>query len=461
MSNIRVVRAKALEHSNYMMHVPLLAAILFLHAATAMAGESMSLRESVDYALSHNRGLGVSAQSMEQADAGLSGATGQLLPKVDLSMGAVRTDSPGDYFGMKLNQRSITAADFNPAVMNNPGYINNYQSRVGVTVPVWQGGALWAGRSMASHKADASAFGHEHVRQQVIFQTISAYARVRQTKSQIAAMERAVRAAEKRYQDTQAMQKRGVLITSDVMDARVHLLRTSLKLEEARNGYAASRDILEQVMGLNGEFVLHTEDDPILKMPSLSLDEAIGQALANRTDLKALQAQKMAAESDVTRSRAAFLPHVNLVASQEWNSPTFGIKNRNSMVGAMVTMNIFSGGSDAARMRAAQAEEVALEYKVADLKKQVHNEVSHAWRQLNESRLRYESENQALKQSEESLRIKSLRFEQGLASTSDLLDAQVQADSARVFAIQARYDMTIAEAALLLAIGKLNEEVIQ
>lgn len=460
MDMLHGVRAESSFHSNALMRISILAS-LFLFAAPLAAGEIMSLRQSVDYALAHNRMLGADAQSVTQADAERAAATGHLLPRVDLSLGAVRTDSPGDYLGMKLNQQSITAADFNPAVMNNPGYINNYQSRVGVSMPVWQGGALWAGRSMASHSADASHYNHDYVRQQVIFQTISAYARVKQAESQVAAMEGAVKAAEKRHQDTQAMQKRGMLIKSDVMDAHVHLLRTSLKLDEAENRYAASRDMLEQVMGLNGELVLSVRDEPYLKLPDFSLDAAIEQALAHRADLKALQAQQLAAESGVTRSRAAFLPQVNLVAAQEWNSPTFGMKNRNNMVGAVMTMNLFSGGSDAARMRAAQAQEVSLEYRLGDLQKQVRNEAAHTWRQLAEARLRYESESEALRQSEESLRIKSLRFDQGLARTTDLLDAQAQADSARVLAIQARYDMTIAEAALLLAIGKLNEEVIQ
>ena len=448
-------------NSNSVIKPLLLAGAVFVTLPMAGAGEISTLRESVDYALAHNRMLGANAQSVEQANAGLSDATGRLLPRVDLSSGVVRSNAPGDYFGMKLNQKNITAADFNPAVMNNPGYINNYQTRVGVTMPLYQGGALWAGRKLASHQADASLYGHDYMKQQIVFQAVSAYARVRQSQAHIEAMQRAVAAAKKRFQDTEAMEKRGVLIKSDVMDARVHLLRTTVQLEEAKNAFAGSKDMLEQVMGLNGDVALNTEEDPQLKMPAMTLEEAIENALAARPDLKALKENHMAASAGIDRSRAAFLPHVGLVAAQDWNSSTFGMKNRNSMVGATVTMNLFSGGSDAARLRAAQAETVSLEYKAGDLKQQIRNEVSHAWRQLAESRMRFESESEAMNQSEESLRIKSLRYEQGLTKTSDLLDAQVQTDSTRVSTIRAKYDVTVAEAALLLAVGALNEEVIQ
>jgi len=99
--------------------------------------------------------------------------------------------------------------------------------------------------------------------------------------------------------------------------------------------------------------------------------------------------------------------------------------------------------------------------KISDQKQHIRNEVAHALRMLDETRLRHQSETEALKQSMESLRIKSLRYKQGLATTTDLLDAQLQVDTSRVASIHAKYDVTIARAGLLLAVGALNEEVIQ
>lgn len=131
------------------------------------------------------------------------------------------------------------------------------------------------------------------------------------------------------------------------------------------------------------------------------------------------------------------------------------------MIGATVSMNLFAGGSDRAKQRAAMAKLVSLEMKISDYKQQIRNEVAHAFRMLEESRLRYQSESEAFKQSQESLRIKSLRYKQGLATTTDILDAQLQVDNSRLASIEARYDETIARAGFLLATGTLNEEIIQ
>jgi len=440
--------------------------VLFLMIATvavhaADATEITTLRESVAYAVQHNRLLAADGSSVEQARAGQDQVRGQFMPRVDLSTGVLRTDSPSNYFGTRLNQQKITAADFSPAFLNNPGYINNYQTRLDVRMPIYQGGALWAGKQKADHQLQSAIFGHDFMQQQVIYQTIAAYVQTRASFAAIHAMQMAVKAAEKRYQDTQALQKRGVLIQSDVMDAHVHLLHSRLKLKQADNAYAQAKEALQRVLGLDGDTVLKVEAEPHLAAAGWTQDQAVKQALEMRPDLKALEKAYQASQADVDASRSAFRPRVDLVAGQEWNASTPSLKNRNTTIGATVSMNLFAGGSDRANMRASRAKEIALELKLSDQKQQIHNEVRQAWRMLDESRARNVSEREALKQSQESLRIKSLRYKQGLTKTSDLLDAQVQVDTTRLSSIRAKYDVTIAQAALQLAVGTLNEGVIQ
>jgi len=434
---------------------------LLLVAAHGEAAEITTLRQSVDYAVQHNRLLAANGSAIVQARAGQDIAAGRFMPRVDLSTGVVRTDAPSSYFGTRLNQQKITAADFSPAFLNNPGYINNYQTRLNVSMPLYQGGALWAGKRQAEHQSRSAVMSHASMQQQIIFQTIQAYARTRQAQAFIIAMKSAVKAAEKRYRDTLALQKRGVLIDSDVMDAHVHLLRSRLQFKQAGNVRASAMDALQRVLGVDDAGILRVQGDVQLSDITGSLDELVQHALTQRPDLQALEAAAQASRAEVDQKRAAFLPQVHLVAGQEWNASTPSLKNRNTMIGATVSMNLFAGGGDKARMRATRSKTIALELKIADQKQQIRNDVAQAWRMLDENRARHASEQQALKQSEESLRIKSLRFKQGLSKTSDLLDAQSQVDQTRLSSIRAGTDVTIAQAALFLACGSLQEGVVQ
>ncbi len=433
-----------------------------LTAPQAMAGE-MTLRQGVAQALQHNRGLAASEAGVHRAEAEADAALGRMLPRVDMSTGVARTDSPLGYFGAKLQQARITTADFIPSSLNRPGYINNYQTRLGLSMPVFAGGALWAGRARARHHADASALNYEFGRQQLIYQTIVAYIQARQTAAQVEARANAVQAARKRWQDARALHKRGMAINSDVMDAHVHLLRSEVALDQARDAHAASMESLSLVLGRETlkDRLVEPSLDLVAGLKGGSLQALVDRALEQRADLRAMLEELDAARAARRQSRAGYLPQVSLVAAQEWNSETFGLKNRNTMIGATVSMNLFAGGADKARIRAAESDLLSLEYRLADKQQQIANQVRQAWRSMRTAERRYQSDREALRQTEESLRIKTLRHRQGLEKTSDVLDAQVRLDTSRVANIRARYDVMIARAALMLAAGALNEEVVQ
>jgi len=447
-SNISVIR-----------YVLILTALLV--PTFASAAEVSNLKDSVAYALEHNRMLAVSSHGVEKAEAMVDMATGRMLPRVDISTGFSRTNSPLGSFGSKLQQQSITAADFSPAALNQPGYVNNYQSRLGLTMPIFSGGANWAARAGARHQADASSLEYKFHQQQVIYQTIAAYAHSRAALAQVNARANAVKAAEKRWQDAEAMKKRGMAIKSDVMDAHVHVLRSQVALGEAESAYEASLESLRMILGMEESSSLNASSEPSLSFSIESTDQLLEKLDERRADLLALENRLDAAGNRRFQHQASYLPRVDFMAAQEWNNEKFGLRNRNAMVGINVTMNLFSGGEDLAKVRAATAEQVSIEYQLADKRQQTANEIRQAVRGLRLAEQRFESESEALKQTAESLRIKSLRHAQGLEKTSDLLDAQVNADASEMAHIRAKYDLTIAKAALLLAAGTLDEEVVQ
>jgi outer membrane protein TolC len=433
---------------------------LFVPSVSIAAGVS-SLKESVSFAIEHNRMLAIAASHVDKAEAEVDMATGQMLPRVDVSTGLSRTNSPLNSFGAKLQQQRITAADFSPATLNNPGYINNYQSRLVLNMPLFAGGAMWAARARAKHYAEASALAFEFRKQQLIYQTIVAYVQTRQASAQVKVRENAVKAADKHWQDAKALKKRGMAIDSDVMDAYVHMLRSQVALDEARSAHLDALEALRLILGMDGASELNALEEPAIHFTAEPLEKMLEYANSRRADFLAMQNELEAAKSARTQSQASYLPQVNLIAAQEWNSETFGLKNRNAMVGVTVDVNLFAGGADRARVRAAESERVALEFQIGDRRQQIGNEIRQAFRTLRTAETRFRSEAEALKQTVESLRIKSLRHAQGLEKTSDLLDAQVRADSSEVAYIRAKYDLMIAKAALLLAAGTLDEEVVQ
>ncbi|MDQ6980409.1 MAG: TolC family protein, partial [Ghiorsea sp.] len=358
-------------------------------------------------------------------------------------------------------QQGVTAADFDPTLLNSPTYINNYLTRLNLTMPLFAGGANWAARAAAQSQAQASNHQFDFHRQQLIFQTIAAYVQSRQGLAQVEAQQHAVRAAKNRWHDAQALKKRGIAIESDVMDAHVYVLRNQVALAQAKAQYQDSLEHLHLVLGMQNTKQAPVLAEPVIQFQAESVDALLAQAYASRADLLALQSSVEAAAAGKRQAQAGFYPHINLIAAQEWNSDTFGLKNDNTTVGINLTMNIFAGGANNAQTRAAESKRIMASLQLEDKRQQIANEVRQAWRGLHIAEQRLQSETEALNQTLESLRIKSLRQKQGLEKTSDLLDAQARADASKVTQIQAKYDYMIAKAALLLAAGTLHEGVVQ
>jgi len=428
-------------------------------ALASPAGASpLTLKAAVNSALAHNRLLAADQFRVEAGDSDVDEASGHLLPRIDASYSALRSDSPLTVFGNRLLQQRITAADMNPATLNNASAVNNYQPKVTFSMPLYQGGALWAGRKKAMLEASSLRQQHHWLQQQVVFQTIRTYMRVLNAAAQLQAAEKALAASNRHLANVRAMRKRGILIASDVMDAEVHRLQSEVSVNQSRNVLAHARDILAHLTGMTAGSVARLVPAPELLPPEQEKARLIEYALTHRQDLLAISSALASAKAEIDKARAAFLPHVSVHAIREWNSSTIAVRHGNTTVAAIVNVNLLAGGSDRAAMNRADADAARLSLELADKQQQVAIDVRRALRQLHEARMRQAAEIQAMKQANESLRIISLRHAQGLEKTAELLDAQSRADHARAAAIQAKYDVSVATAELLLATGMLNEE---
>lgn len=442
----------------------LLAAGIILSATAAYAAEAettINLKDAAARALAQNRQVSAQALQTDAARYQAKAATGHLMPSVDAAVRATRTNNPLNVFGTKLLQQSVTAADFNPATLNNPAAITNYQSEITLRMPIYQGGELWAGRKLASAKADEAEWQLTGARQETLFQLITAYTQVLEYQALVESSRKAVESAESHVANVRKLFGQGILIRSDTMDAEAHLLQTRVQLQQAENGLAYASDQFNRILGANPDESLTPDDQAALHIDNKGVEQWIETADSNRPELKAMQARIDAADANTDRQRAGFLPKVGVMASEQWNNSNLAPRHNNYTVGMEVSVNLFSGGSDHAEYQAAKAELAGNELLLADMRQQVRNQVFQAWRQLHEAEERSAAQQQILTQAEESLRILTLREKQGLERAADVLSAQSQTDSKRAMSIQASYDVIRRQAALLRAAGVLAMEDIQ
>ncbi len=436
--------------------------LLIAPSASQANEQKLTIQQAIDLALNQNYLLAAEQAGVDAAQTGALRAKRLRWPTVTAYSAISRIDSPLQAFGSKLEQSRISASDFDPDNLNRPDAITNFQTRLEIVAPIYRGGAIAAGQQRAGALADASVAAKQGLQQQIIFEVIKTYSETLQAEAQISATQKAYRAAKNHQKTTQALLDKGVVIPSDLMDADVHLLDVNITLTQAKHARARAEDRLRDLLGIDFETSL------LLKPFELEVvfDESeianwVQWASVHRPDLKVLQEQMKASQSTIVERRSAFKPQVAVKAVQAWNSDSIAIENGNTMLAGVVEWNLFSGGADKAALDVASAQAAQLRYQLQDKQQQIRREVVDASRQLSEAQYRKQARAQALKQAEEALRIRTLRHDQGLENTTDLLNSQAQADSVRAEYIRSGFDVTLAQAALFMAAGKLTSEVVK
>jgi len=436
-------------------------ALLVLAAAGALvprpaAAELLTLEQAVGRALQNNPGIRAAEAQVDAAQAGVLRSSSGFLPKVTLSETWSRTDNPMMVLGTKLNQEIVAPADFAPSVMNDPEALSNYNTRMAVMQPLFNGGKEYLGVTQSKLARDAAVKDRERTRQETVFQVVKAYYSVLLSKEYHAVATRSLETSTENVRLTETRYRAGAVLQSDLLRARVQAAEVREMVTRAESGIKLAKANLAYAMGTPQQDDIEIDGTLAPREPSKELVAATGEALAGRPDLAALDLNRKNAEAGVRQARTDYLPTVNLMGQMDWNSDRFaGNDARSWAVMAVVSWNIFDGMATTANVRQAAAAAGRVRAMEEQMRSAVELQVKQSYYSLQASRDRIEATATSVQEAEEGLRIVQKRYESGMTTFVDVLGAESALIRARTSALQALFDNNVADAELRLATGAL------
>ncbi len=419
----------------------------------------LTLAQAVDTAISQNPGLQAARFRTHAAVEKVVQARSGALPQVQLMEQVNRTTNPMWAFGTRLNQEVITQQDFDPDRLNDPDAITNYATMVAVNWPVYDSGQTWYGVQQATLNQDAAVFSQERARQQVIANTITAYIRALLVRENHAVIGQILETARAHLKMVQSRYEGGFVAKSDLLRAQVHIADLEQQLAESRSQTDIARCMLNIAMGGAGNLdkTLTTPLEAGAPMAG-TLDGWIGKAQTHRPDLKQLIAQKRIAEKEIDKSRAARLPSVSLAGNYELNTEDFSDTGTNYTVGAVASLALFTGGRVSSAIREADLNLKQINATVQAMDQRICGETRQAFFSAQSAWERIQVAQAAIGQSRESLRIVKNRYNSGLFTITDLLDAEVMVQQSLTHHLKAIHDYRAAMAHLELAAGIIDKQ---
>ena len=249
----------------------------------------------------------------------------------------------------------------------------------------------------------------------------------------------------------------GVVAFNDVLAADVQVANAEATLIAAENRVALARSELALRIGLPGSAAaIPAEGEfPAPAGPPPPLGESVAAAYVNRPEIRAQEATVRGGEASVTLARSAFAPSFFGQGNYLYDSNEFNPNPHLFSVLVGGRINLFSGFSDEAAYREARFAVEQRRDSLALLRDEIALDVKAAHLATGEAEKRLHVAETAVARAAENLRIQNDRYLEGLAISTEILDAQTLLTRAKVDLRNARYDLHEARFRLLFARGDL------
>ncbi len=401
----------------------------------------LKLQDALDVALKSNRELVIAKLDEEGSTAKFNQTNAVFLPQINISYTAFTSNNPLNAFGFKLQQQSITQSDFDPSRLNNPSATPNFMAKAELNQPLINLDMIYA-RNAARAQIGVYSYKTQRTKEYITFEVQKAYAQLQLAHEAVNVLTEALQTSNSIYTSTNNRFEKGLLQKSDVLQVQVQVAATESKLSETKSNVKNASDYLSLLMGAKTGIVYST--DSITPADYNQTEEQ--QIPEGRADFQAMKAAIRAQDLMIQSGKMAYMPKLNAFANYLINDKSaFGFASNSYLLGAQFSWSVFSGTSAKYKVSEYRVGRSKLEQQLTYQKEQSQLELDKANRQLNDASFATTQYETAVSQASEALRILKNRFEQGLVTSNDLLQAQSSLSQQKLMRAQAifQYNTTI------------------
>jgi outer membrane protein TolC len=431
---------------------------IFGQISAQQIGQPIRLVDCIVQALGKNPALQISEAKVQVAEARSSEATTALLPQLKLT-GRAAELSKVDPFGLDIQTPSFS---FSRVIF--PSITENYSMRLTLQQPVFTGFKLMKIRKAAELNADATREDLSKDQSDLVLNVIIAYWNLYRAIKVEEVISQSVDQMSEHLKDITNLEKQGLATGADVMKVQVQFSDVKVKYIEARNAIRLASMALNTMIRNNLDTQIQPIDTPVIQTSKTGLlqeDLKVlqGRARQNRPEMKAMNLRQEMNRVNVTATKGGWYPQIFLAANYDYSKPNQRIiPPRNQWdgtwdVGVTLQWNIWDWWATGYQTDQAEASLRQTEAGMVQLTDAVTLEVAQQYFNLQTATEKVDVTLDGVEQAQESHRMTSEKFKNGVASNADLLDAETALLQAKLTHTQAVVECTLDLSRLKRAVG--------
>ena len=434
--------------------------ILLLVLATtysvAQDSKTLTLEDAIRIGKEGSKTLKAASMKVEAASAKANEVNTNLLPSLKFEAGYKRL-SDVDPFAVSL--------PFLPSpVVLSPIVLNNYNLKVSLQQPLFTGFKLRSNARAAELTATAAEFELRSDEADLVLNIKNAYWMLYQTREVKKFVDENMERLDAHVVDTKNLMKAGLATRNDLLKIEVQGSNAKLTQIDAVNDVQVALMNLNNLLGLPLDTDLQLssvpEETPSGGSTGLLAQNLVMQAFTARPDLQSMHFRVQASEASVTAARGNWWPQIFLAGSYVYNRPNARyLPTRDEFkgtweVGVQLQFDLWNWGATGYQTEQAKAQHQQAEYLYDQMKDNVSLEVTRNQLLVERGRQKIGVARQAIGQAEENYRSTNDKYRNGLATASDLLDADVALLQAKTNLTGALVEDEVAQARLARSIGE-------
>lgn len=411
---------------------------------------SLDLLGAYLLAKAHDPTFGAAQSALQAVEEKVPQARSALLPALGASGTGSEVIGNTEYTGTPVVRRSF----------------RGYQWALQLTQPVFSAPQYFAyGESKAT--ADQARARFDSARQDLIirvsqayFDTLVAQAGLDAANAQVRSLEEQLSAARRSYKD-------GVASVTDVAESQARAASAHADLAKAMSELDAKRASLEAIIGSEPVDLAPLLADVVVPHPDpQNANSWTSRAQAANPDVREAKAALIAANIEISRTRSARLPSVDLVASYGGNYSSGNIVNpinyathvHDKEVDLQITVPLLDGGGLHAQVAESRALRNEAQQNFEAARRQAGTDARQAFDEVVSDLSQVNALQVAIAAGREAVNGNRAGYSLGIRINSDVLDAEQQLYGSRRDLAQARYDALLAGLKLKAAAGELTEQ---
>ncbi len=429
-----------------------LALALFVGIANTNAQEkkTLTLDEAVQLGIQNSKNLKIDAAKIEEATADLLEAKNRQLPDLKVS---------GSYMYLPNKPNvNIKLPGVSSEGGSSPEVHQVAYGSVNLSVPIYSGGRIKYGIQSAKYLVEASKLSTENDKIAIAYNVAQAYNNLFKANQSIKVLEENLTASQKRDETFLKLENNGVIARNDRLKANLQTSNIELQLLEAKNNYNIANINMDLLLGIPETTEIEVDQNYIDEGSDVKpVDFYVNEAKDNRKDLQALGKQREAAALGTKAAKAENLPSIAFTGGYvAADIPKFLTIYNAVNVGIGVSYNLSNIWKENSSYKQSQAREKQLSASNELLNDNIKLDVNREYQNTDYSKKRITVFEKSAEQANENYRITKNKYDNGLATMTELLDADAAQIAANVGVINAKADAALAYRKLLQTTGTLT-----